>query len=622
VTVTSATKREQSKFDAAAAITVLTQEDIRRSGATVLPEVLRMVPGLNVSRLDAHTWSISARGFTGVYSNKMLVLIDGRVVYTPLFGGVYWDVQDLVMEDIERIEVIRGPGGTLWGANAVNGVINVTTKNSKDTQGVLATGLAGNQEYIGEGRYGGMIGEDTSYRVYGRGFKMDDFDVPSGSPYQAHDAWWQWRLGMRADSQVTENDLVTIQGDFYDGKENAIGDEPPPDFNYTEVSDVEVRGGNVLTRWTHTFSDDQSLEMFAYWDQTRRQTYSLFELRNSVDVLAQHNFGFDAAGKWLVNWGVEYFWTGDQTTPTAGASFVPADQDFHRVSGFAQAQWNLFDDRLQLIGGSKLEWNSYTDFEYQPTAKALWKFMEDNAFWASISRAVREPARADRDVFYTGTIIGNKDIESENLMAVEGGYRNQMLQNFTVDVTGFYNRYGDLAATIPTIPTFLPFQLVNGTTSRAYGVETELAWAPTEGLRFVTSHSYLRVKENLVQNAVQATGLNSGAAPRHTWVMRGLWDVPVVPVELDASVWYVGKLTTRWNPTAGLPINPATSPEIGAYWRFDLRLGWQATDWLGLEVVGQNLTDKSHIEYGESPFPIYPGDYVPRSYYGKVTLTF
>ena len=212
VTVTSASKREQNKSDAAAAITVLTNEDIRRSGLTSVPEVLRMVPGLNVAQIDAHRWAISARGYNGQYANKLLVLIDGRVVYTPLFGGVYWDVQDLVLEDVDRIEVIRGPGGTLWGANAVNGVINITTKSAKDSQGVHAMGVVGNQEYIGEGRFGGMVGDDTAYRVYARGFKRDDFTVPStNTTYEATDEWYQWRVGMRADSQLTERDLVTIQ---------------------------------------------------------------------------------------------------------------------------------------------------------------------------------------------------------------------------------------------------------------------------------------------------------------------------------------------------------------------------------------------------------------------------
>jgi len=388
------------------------------------------------------------------------------------------------------------------------------------------------------------------------------------------------------------------------------------------VQDDEFRGGNVLTRWTHKISDTQSIETMAYWDQTRRWTANLLEPLNSFDLLAQHDFTLGSKNQWLFNWGLEYFWTGDQTTPTAGASFDPADQNFNRFSGFAQAQWNLFGDDLQLIGGTKLEWNTYTDFEYQPTARALWKFFEGNVLWAAISRAVREPTRSDRDVFYAGVIAGNKDIESENLMAVEAGYRNLMLDNVSLDVTGFFNRYRDLAATIPTPVVFLPLNLENGTKTNAYGVEAELAWVPVEGLRFVTSYSFLKLNETLAVGATDLGGLAAGAAPEHTWMMRGLWNVPVIPVEFDASVWYVSKLTTRWDPTAGFPPTPGISPIIPAYWRLDLRLAWQALDWLALEAVGQNLTEREHIEYGEAVFPVAPGTYVPRSYYGKVTLTF
>jgi len=613
VTVTSATKREQSRFDAAAAITVLTNEDIRRSGATSVPEVLRLVPGLNVARINSSRWAITARGYNGEFANKLLVLIDGRVVYTPLFGGVYWDVQDLVLADIDRIEVIRGPGGTLWGANAVNGVINITTKRAQDTQGTHLMGLVGNQEYDGEARYGGQVGDDTFYRVYGRGFKRDDFTFPESSSLRAHDAWYQWRLGARVDSQIGEDDLVTIQGDFYDGQDETVATGNVP------LSDTDVRGGNVLGRWTHTISDTQSAELQMYWDQSQREAAGSDETRHNVDVQAQHNFELDGAGKWLFNWGAEYWWSGDDipTTP-GGIQFVPEDEDFHRVSGFAQVQWNYFDDRLQVIGGTKLEWNSYTDFEYQPTGRILGKPIEGNVLWFATSRAVRAPTRVDRDLDFGGGIVqGNKDVQSENLLAIEGGYRNYMLDNVTLDVSAFLNIYDDF---VGLDVTGLPTTFVNSIDSRAKGLETEVAWQAMEGLRFVTSYAFLKIDDTVPVGTNQVFGTNEGASPQHTWMLRGMWNVPVVPVELDTTVWYVSELTTRFDPST--PPVDLNSP-VGAYWRLDLRLAWQATEWLGLEVVGQNLTEREHLEWGESAtLQLFPGDWVPRSYYAKATFTF
>lgn len=616
VKVTSVTKREQSKADAAAAISVLTHEDIRRSGATSVPEALRLVPGLHVARIDAHRWAIGARGYNGQFANKLLVLIDGRVVYTPLFGGVYWDVQDVVLEDIDRIEVIRGPGGTLWGANAVNGVINITTKSATESQGVHAMGLVGNQEYVGEARYGGMIGDHTGYRVYARGFKRDDFMVPDVSIYPADDEWWQWRVGMRADSQLGDDDLVTIQGDFYDGEEGALGGLP----FYQPTEDEEFRGGNLLTRWTHAFSETQSTEVQAYWDRTRRSNVANLELRDSVDVQAQHNFSLGSANQWLFNWGVEYFWTGDENTPGVGSSYDPLEEDFHRFSGFLQAQWNLFDADLQLVAGTKLEYNNYTDFEYQPTGRVLWKFLDGHAVWAAVSRAVRSPTRSERDINYAGLITGNKDLESEDLTAYEFGYRNYMLENLTLDLTAFFNDYDDFGTLMPH-----GFQLdfENAAASKAWGVEVEVSWAPVDGLRLVTSYAYLQVDDDLPTTAVITAPSAEDSSPRHTWMLRGMWNLPWAPVELDSTLWYVGKLDAVFDPTVGVPFPiPGTWPTIPSYWRLDARVGWQALDWLKLEAVGQNLTDQLHIEWGAGPIALFPGTRVPRSYYGKVTLTF
>ncbi len=613
VTVTSAAKREQNKSDAAAAITVLTQEDIRRSGATSIPEVLRLVPGLQVARIDAHRWAISGRGYNGQFANKMLVLIDGRVVYSPLFGGVYWDVQDTVMHDIDRIEVIRGPGGTLWGANAVNGVINITTKSAKDTHGVHAMGAAGNQEYIGEGRYGGEVGGHTSYRAWGRGFKRDDFTMPDDATYQAHDGWWQWRVGARIDSQLTEDDLVTLQGDFYDGQEEATSYAFPVG-PVVEDNDTTYRGGNVLGRWTHEITEKQSLEIQAYWDQTQRDGDTNGETRNTADVQIQHDFVLEGGGTWIFNWGTEYFWTGDDVANGTGTTFDPTKEDFHRASGFAQVQWNYFEDRLQVIGGTKLEWNSFTDFEYQPTGRVLVKPIEGNVLWGSVSRAVRAPTRIDRDIFFDAVIIqvfGNKNIQSEDLLAFEFGYRNLMLDNLTVDVSAFFNQYTDLVALSGT--TF-----DNGGKSKARGVEVEVAWAPIKPLRFVTGYTFLRMKDDFATGSTPIFGANEGSSPEHTWMLRGFWNLPVVPVELDSTVWYYGKLTSRFDPSQ----LPVVGDPVPAYWRLDARIAWQALDWLGLEFVGQNLIESQHIEWGEGVIALFPGTYVPRSYYGKVTLTF
>jgi iron complex outermembrane receptor protein len=403
---------------------------------------------------------------------------------------------------------------------------------------------------------------------------------------------------------VTEKDLVTLQGQFYDGTEDAVAP-----LTGVPTTDAEVRGGNAIARWTHEISDTQNTQLQVYYDYSRR-LWNVDETRNAVDVLFQHDFALGKNDQWRFNWGAQYFYSRDDLTNGPVIAFNPDNANFNRASGFVQVQWNLFGDTLQLTGGTKLEYNNWTNFEYQPTGRALWKFVEGNAIWGAISRAVREPTRVERDVAFTLIPVnGNKGIESEDLTAYEFGYRNYMLDFLSFDLSLFFNDYNDLVVlTQAPVP---PDTFINGGDSKAWGGEIEVTYQVTSDLRFVTSYAYLDISTDVAQNTTFVFANPDDSNPQHTWMGRLLYNVPVVPVELGATTWYVSKIPGVLASGDGNP--------IGKYWRLDLRAAWQATDWLGLEFVAQNITEKKHPEWNET---LFPGTWVPRSYYGKVTLDF
>src|SRR6266436_4982228 len=421
IEVTSVSKRPEKLSETASAIQVITKEDIRRSGVTSLPEALRLASNLEVAQVDSRQWAISARGFNNTTANKMLVLIDGRTVYTPLYAGVFWDVQDSFIEDIDRIEVISGPGATLWGANAVNGVINVTSRNSKDTQGLLFSGGGGTElRGLSSVRYGGQLSSNAHYRVYEKFFDRGSGVLSNGQ--DAVNGWHMGQGGFRVDWDASKANLFTLQGDLYTGR-----------MGQRNMDDTAVDGGNVVGRWSHRFSERSDLKLQLYYDRTHRRVPNTFaEVLDTYDVDFQHRFPL--GDRQSIVWGLGYRVNRDDVTNSPGLAFLPARVSRQSFSGFVQDEIALVKDRLQLTIGTKIEHNAYTGFEYQPSARLAWKASRRQMIWGAISRAVRTPSRIDRELFVPGRqpflLAGGPGFLSENLSAYELGYRTQAAERF------------------------------------------------------------------------------------------------------------------------------------------------------------------------------------------------
>jgi len=627
--VTSVSKKAQSKTDVAAAITVITSEDIRRGGFTVIPEALRTVPGLQVARVDANRWAISIRGFNTLFANKLLVLIDGRSVYNPAFGGTYWDIQDYPIEDVERIEVIRGPGGTVWGMNAVNGVINIITKKAGDTQGTLLSGYAGSQENGATARFGGGIeglGEETHFRVYARGFAFDDQDIKQDQ--NGNDEWRQARLGFRMDSQLTEKDSLRVSGDFYDVDNDqgifnpAFGIPGQPFFN---TAHYEQRGGNVIVDWDRHISDDNQLSVMASYSADIRE-FLLEEDRHTIALDVQDNFV--PMENVSVSVGTDYrYSTSTISSDSVGLpiTFDPSDQDFHVVNGFAQVQVDLLDDMLALIAGTKLSYNNWSGFEYQPSGRFILKPTEGHAFWGAISRAVRTPTQVDRDIAFvlppspaTGgfpvQLNGDRNFRSEEVLAFEAGYRFYPWERFNAEIAVFWNEY-DSVSTFANIEPFPPtppidakFANQGDTTTR--GIEVELNFTPFDWWKIRTSYTFLNIDED--ESAVSlAFQQEKNVNPEHQFNLQTFFDLPL-GFEFDASLYYVDGLSDV-TPTG-------ETSNVEQYVRLDLRLGYEPVEWLELALIGQNLTDRRHYESAD--FTLGQSTQVPRSVLGRATLRF
>ncbi|HKX31556.1 MAG TPA: TonB-dependent receptor plug domain-containing protein, partial [Blastocatellia bacterium] len=405
--VTSVSKKEEKLFRSAAAIYVITQEEIRRSGLTTIPEVLRMAPGLSVARIDGSKWAISARGFNGRFANKLLVLIDGRSVYTPQFAGMYWEIQNLPLEEVERIEVIRGPGGTLWGANAVNGVINIITKRAEDSQGGLLTIGGGSEEQgFGLARYGARIGADASYRVYAKYFNRGGLVNAAG--YNAHD-WQNWvGGGWRLDWQRSERETLTVQGDIHDTglRETSTSISLFNPLAPRALTPAEYTGGNVMGRWTHAFSDRSDMTLQTYFDRSCYNSFDVGERVDTFDLDFQHRLAF---GRQDLLWGLGYRVITDRTRTDSPTQFTPPGRTSHLFSAFAQDELMLVKDRLRLTIGSKLEHHYFTGFDAQPNARLLWTPSARQTVWAAVSRAVRTPARSDRGLRYNNSAFFDAD---------------------------------------------------------------------------------------------------------------------------------------------------------------------------------------------------------------------
>ncbi|MHC4405379.1 MAG: TonB-dependent receptor plug domain-containing protein, partial [Planctomycetota bacterium] len=460
-----------------AAVFVITQEMIRRSGARSIPELLRMVPGLHVARIDANKWSVSSRGFSSRFARKLLVQIDGRMAYTQLFSGTLWDIQDVLLDDIERIEVIRGPGATMWGANAVNGIVNVITKSARDTHGVYAEGGGGTEERGFAGaRVGGVTPNCVHWRVSTKWFDRDRQFEPNGL---AEDDWRQGRVAFRADWEPNGSNAYTFQGDLYTGESGMVNDQP---FVGLTAGDQTASGGNLLGRWTRTFGEQSDMSLQVYYDRIDLQMFSFDVNLNIFDVDFQRRLPLNDWNKLIWGLGYRRIWDDLRNTGTPVIlSAVPPARTIDLVSAFIQDEMTLVEDSLYFTIGAKISDNTYTDFEVQPTARMLWLPDRRSAVWASVSRAVRIPSRMEREGrIVLGdiggvvpiTVFGSPNVDSEETIAYEFGYRRQPVEWFSWDLAFFYNVDQDLVTSRATLPAFPPtFESFNGQSAEARGVE-------------------------------------------------------------------------------------------------------------------------------------------------------
>lgn len=567
VEVVSVSRRPEALADAAAAIFVISADDIRRSGALTLPEVLRLAPNLNVQRVNSVDYAISARGFNGYEtSNKLLVMVDGRSIYSTLHSGVFWDARDLALEDIERIEVVSGPGGALYGSNAMNGVINITTRSARDTVGTLVSVAAGAGDASVMLRHGGRLGEAGAWRAYVRAVSHDDSLNPAGG--EATDAATGLRGGARLDWSAGVNAL-TLQGDVFDN-ELTINE----DYSGTGT---RVSGRNILGRWARPLAGGE-FHIQAYYDRFERVEPGTVEDNDTWDVSAQHTLNM---GRHHLVYGAGYRSVQSRfAAPPGGAFLDPEELTLSLTNVFIQDQIAL-TDALTLTLGAKYEDNSFSGQEFLPNIRLGWKRPGGDLVWAAISRASRTPNRIERGLTLPGFLVGG-DFQSETLTAWELGYRANPLPRAAFSISAFYNVYDDLRTTALNPATFLPLSFANGGAGEAWGVEAWGSFDVTERWRISAGLSTLEKDFSAPPEALDISGLASvGDDPGYQVLLRSQSQISD-RLDLDVRLRAVDRLAT-----------------VDSYIEADARLGWRLTDTLELSVTGQNLIEDRHVETGD-----------------------
>lgn len=620
VVVTSVSKKSEYENEAAAAVFVITQGDIKRSGATTIPEVLRMAPGISVAQSGSNNWTVTSRGFNSQFANKLLVLMDGRVIYSPLFSGVIWDSQDVVMEDIERIEIIRGPGATLWGANAVNGVINIITKNSIDTQGGLATASIGNQMSGGAVRYGAKIADSSYIRTYA---KYNDYNSQfntNGS--DAGDSWRKQQAGFRSDLKLTSDDKLTLQGDIY-----AVDEDEPfrfPDLSagtyYLLSKGMGRSGGNILARWEQKQSKNSETSLQAYFDNASSKTQFFNDRANTADIEFQHIWTGWKSQEFV--WGGGYRFINSHNDASTQYALTPSSRNDSLYSAFLQDKIALLPESVFLTLGSKFEHNAYSWFEMQPSARLSWLASHTQTLWGSISRAVHTPNRFNYDGRISYAIIpphgmvalptlltrqSNRDLEAEQLIAYELGYRFQPITKLSMDITGYYNDYSKLKTDALGTPTIFgsyisqPVIAYNTSKAHALGFEASAKYDATKQWRLFASYSYIDLQ---FSNKSKIVTYFAGKNPKNMFNLRSTY-LFSNDLEMTNSLYTVSKLH---------------SINIPSYYRFDTKLSYQFTNNINLSIVGQNLLKATHKEF--SPFLYQTQAEIGRSVYAGVSFKF
>jgi iron complex outermembrane receptor protein len=598
IRVTLVSKHPEKLSEAASAAQIITREDIRRSGAATLPEALRLASNLQVAQVDAREWAISARGFNNTAANKLLVMIDGRTVYTPLYSGVFWDAQSVFLEDVDRIEVISGPGGTLWGSNAVNGVINIVTKAAEDTQGAFIAGGAGTSlRGIRQGRYGGKIGRDAHFRVYTQRADHNSSVFQDGKSAGNH-----WRLdqsGFRLDWDRSDADILTLQGDLYDASYQQPG-----------TANLDITGQNILARWTHAFSPESDVEAQAYFDRAWRNSsfapgLALADDMKTYDFDIHHRFALGE--RQVILWGAGYRMMQDDVEDFFLFTFLPTRKDMHRFNAFAQDEITLWPRRLKLTLGSKLERADYSGFNLQPSARAAWTPDGKQTVWGAVSRAVRTPSRIDVELFAprppvpagAPKIDGGPDFGSEKLIAYELGYRTQPLPQISLSFAAFYNRYDDMRSAEARDSVTAEFR--NGLQGDSRGLEVSGGFQAASWWRLRGGYSYLEKdiweKEGHVDHTQPHGEWND---PAQQFSLQSMLDLPA-HFQVNLSGYYVGRLP---------------NPAVQSRFSYDAGIVWSYRA-VEVSVNGRDLADDQDPEF---KLKDKAAQEIPRSVYGKVVL--
>ncbi len=621
--VTSVSAKEQKLSRTPASVFVITAEDIRRSTASNIPDLLRLVPGVNVEQIDGNAWAISIRGFSDRAANKVLVLVDGRSVYNPVYSGVRWDALDVPLADIDRIEVIRGPGGTVWGANAVNGVINIITKSADGTQGGLLEAEAGS-ENSGMLRYGAKAGRRGAYRVFGRFFNFGSMEAVEGGP--AHDAWYASHGGFRSDWSLSKRNSLTVQGDFqrtlaWQSVPVVFSNNLPATALLTDR--ISMTSANILGRWRHTLQNGSEMTWQVYDDSFRRSEQGVRYSHNIVDIAFQHHVAWGSRQD--VVWGVETRSANTRFIPGFALAVEPERKTDQLFSAFFQDEVKL-TNTLSLTAGSKFEHNDYTGFEYEPSAQLLWTPSRKQAVWFSVARAIRQPSRIDAGIDYDTAVLpgtpitvvatrGNRDLRAERLYDVEAGYRAQFGRQVSLDLSVFSGFYRDLVSAVAQAPilttspapphVLVPFQFQNSAKAHSYGTEVFVNASPAPFWRFSAGYSAIRLNLD-PEPAFAASGrpLLKTNTPENQFGFRSFLNLQR-NVEWDHALTYVGAVQDQYVPR---------------YIRLDTRLNWRIGESWELSVIGQNLLRPRHVEF--------PEEYglsraaIKRGVFGKITWHF
>jgi iron complex outermembrane receptor protein len=624
VTVTSVAKAPTLVWRTPAAVYVITQDDIRRSGATSIPEALRLAPGVEVARINGDQWSIGIRGFGSNLTRSVLVLIDGRDVYTTLLAGTFWEVQDTLMEDIDHIEVIRGPGGTVWGPNAVNGVINVITKNSADTQGTLVSMGGGNEEQgFANVRYGGKTARGLNYRVYGKGFNRSAQAHTDGNFF---DHWRAAQAGFRMDWSRQQRDTFTLQGDLYSESAgdnvNLVNYAPP--FTRVVNGDQALSGGNVLGRWTRAMGEGKDIQIQAFYDRTNRHQPNFGDIRDTLDVDYLQRFRLGSRNQFSWGWGARAS-IGRELQPTTGLFFFPSSRTDQLDTAFIQDNISLLPNRLELQFGTKFLHTNYTGAEFEPSGRLLWTPSSTQTLWMAITHAVRTPSDGERDFNLTGFIgpgpggvpafarfNANPNFQSEDMVGYELGYRRLLTRTLYFSASSFFNQYTHLFSEDITGPfalenspepphLLLPAQFGNGLHGTTAGGELAPEWRPTEFWRLRGSYSFLHMvlKPNPISQDIGSGPIVAGSSPQHQALVQSSFDLPR-NFTLDFDYRYVSAL-----PAIHIP----------AYSTGDAHLSYSFGHFWEVSVVGENLLQPQHYENPSGPAANVG---IKRSFYGKL----